>query len=337
MNKGALGPQRPAIVTGPLERRHGLTLALAVSNGRNSAHSTQPARRTNLAAGFFAAIPGELRPTNAFLVRSLGTRGGELCTLALGRAAPTPIALAEAPYVHLVTLRERGAVYYAAASVDDPPGPAPWPEVTPVGIDRADAEVALVGGVHQLVHGERGYRAAAQVYGVEVLERPELAWPGWAPAEPITPDGAGWVWRELAAPAGLVHAAVTAGPRLDPEAEAGLVFRAAQSEDGLWGWRLLVSSRGAELAARRPGGRWALLGRSRRGLAPGRTCTLTVLDQGARPLALVDGAPVGWAEAAGPVAGSVGADAGAAGRCGVVAAPGADLVVSAFEAQPRRV
>ena len=63
MKSGALGPQRPAIVTGPLERRPGLTLALAVSNGRNSAHSTQPARRTNLAAGFFAATPGELRPT----------------------------------------------------------------------------------------------------------------------------------------------------------------------------------------------------------------------------------------------------------------------------------
>ena len=190
---------RQGIAYGPFSAAPGLTLAVQILNGHNTAQSnTLPQGRKalvkrlaaefphveldpahlddNLAIGFYPS-PDQPGPTGHGLVMHAGgILNGELRARVGGGLAELVQAVQEVPLRYVVALRDGGAVYYLA-SVPGAHGAAALPLMRPVCVDATPPAGLVWAGIHQAVHGEVGHDIATRVAAVRAEFVAELA--GW--------------------------------------------------------------------------------------------------------------------------------------------------------------
>ena len=318
---------RQGVAYGPYPRMPGLTMAARVLNGHNSSQTfyfpesgwtrlrriVGDARRgrfrrrlhfENLAVGWFGGeAPAEpLRNGNAFVMHAANRHNGELWAAVRQQPFRAARGVQNLDIVYVVSLRERGAAYYAMTT----PGAAGLgdePCLRPLAVDRHDATPSLYAGVQQRILGEVGYRVDTRVgaMSAEVVE----PWSDWygsaAVADRLTGTGdvaasalpTGGSWRilgsvtrtpagatgtgeartEAPAPVGLVHAVITSA---GGAGSAGVVFRAG----GGVRWIARVSAAGASLVRVVDGIEETVATAPRVGLVAGREVGLQVTDDG---------------------------------------------------------
>lgn len=271
----------------------------------------------NLAVGWF---PAE-RPANpveegeAWVVRGAGPDNAHLLCRCAGRLVPVDSRFPNMPMQYIVVLREQGAVYYLS-SAREVAGAAPFPMMRPVAIDPSGHAEELWAGLHQSAVCEIGFSGDTQVHGVRVADVADLAvWYGTAQAadgltgagdlagslaetgglwtgssgafrrtaEGCVASGSGSTLLTPFVPSGLIRAVVEAAGR--PGAVT-LVWRAVDADNC---WQLRLEEGRCSLEVRSAGTVRMLCSVQGRGLTPGRTTDIQVMDDGCRMQVVLDG------------------------------------------------
>jgi hypothetical protein len=274
----------------------------------------------NLAVGFFAgpAPADPLVEGSGFIVHAAEGENGELWTRSGARCLSAFRRLKNLQVCYVVALRERGAVYYAAA-LPGAHGVGDFPMLRPIAIDAFDDTETVFGGVHQCVLGQIGFRVDTRVQSIQIGRVPEFA-PAFATAhisDPLTGDraltgsalaGNGPAWRVLrgaigragdgaaavgggdalamadaGAPSGLVHALVETGPAAG---SVGLAWR-GRDEDNFWLWR--VTGEGSAIIRVEDGSETIVAADRRPALRADAVHALQILDHDGRIGCYVDG------------------------------------------------
>ncbi|WP_343225702.1 DNA-binding protein [Oricola nitratireducens] len=151
-----------------------------------------PDLNENLALGWFTTKAPADPPKDGcgFIMHAAEGENGELWARVGNRCLSAFRRLMNLQVQYVVVLRERGAVYYAAAS-QGAHGMAAFPMMRPVAIDPFNDDEILYPGIHQSALGQIGFRVDTRVHGVRILQLPELASPfGTAHAgDPLTGNG----------------------------------------------------------------------------------------------------------------------------------------------------
>jgi hypothetical protein len=311
----------------------------------------------NLAVGWFtsAAPSNPLVDGCGFIVHAAEGENGELWARVGKRCLSAFRRLQNLRIYYVIALRERGAVYYAAATAGAH-GVAGFPMMRPIAIDPFNADETLYAGIHQCALGQIGFRVDTRVHGIHIEPMPEFASPfGTAHAgDCMTGRGplagasdCGGQWRAVlgkvergpagaaavggcdalallypAAPSGLVHALVEAG---EGAAQVGLVWR-ARGEDSYW--LLKVSERNSTLMCVENGVERQVAIDPLRGLKPRATHSIQVLDASGQVGCYLDGERLfdAWFE-----------DGALDGATGVGVWLGGQARIRDFEAHPREV
>jgi hypothetical protein len=263
----------------------------------------------NLALGWLSS-PAEPDPRidgSVFVMHALGPENGELWA---GRAAGRTRALRgvqNLPLYYVAIARGAGVVYYVS-SLEGATGPAPYPWMRPVAIDRQPMPDPCYLGLQQSVLGQIGFRLDTRVYGVRVAHLAGYdSWCAGAHAADVlewTRAGAparaevggpwtDWLAGEAAvldpgAPSGLVHAlAETAHGR---PADVALIWRGLDERNH---WRLELTAAACALCVVEGGLRQVVASRDL-DESP-RARRLQILDDGSRLMGYVDGEPLAGA------------------------------------------
>ena len=271
----------------------------------------------NLAVGWFtsAAPSNPLVDGCGFIIHAAEGENGELWARVGKRCLSAFRRLQNLRIYYVIALRERGAVYYAAATAGAH-GVAGFPMMRPIAIDPFNADETLYAGIHQCVLGQIGFRVDTRVHGIHIEPMPEFAslvrhgacrrlhdgaWPAFRRLRLRRANGAPCKARwsgartgaaavggcdalallDPAAPSGLVHALVEAG---EEAAEAGLVWR-ARGEDSYW--LLKVSEQSSTLVCVEDGVERQVAIDPVRGLKPRATHSIQVLDDRVGRLAAI--------------------------------------------------
>jgi hypothetical protein len=134
-----------------------------------------PEFNENLALGWFAGeAPGEPSWDGCYFTMhaALGDNG-ELWARVGGRFLRAFRGVRNIRIYYVAALRERGAIYYAAA-VEGASGFAALPKMRPVAIDAFDAQPLLYAGIHQCALGQIGWRVDTLTHALGIAQVPEL-------------------------------------------------------------------------------------------------------------------------------------------------------------------
>ncbi|MDW9359413.1 DNA-binding protein [Sinorhizobium meliloti] len=260
----------------------------------------------NLALGWFTsdAPRDPLSDGCGFIVHAAKGENGELWTRVGTRCLSAFRGLKNLQIYYFVALRERGAIYYAAA-MEGAHGLAAFPMMRPIAIDPFNDDETLYAGVHQCVLGQIGFRVDTRIHGIRVHKVPDLTSRfGTAHVgDPMTRDavasdiaGRSGSWRVLrgnvdrtdtgavggdgvalatsdpGVPSGLIHAIAATG---DTPGACGLAWRV---RDGDNFWLFKVSGEGSALIRVEQGAEVILVSDARRSLAPDTLHSLQILD-----------------------------------------------------------
>jgi len=201
----------------------------------------------NLAVGWFTsdAPKNPLIDGCGFIVHAAEGENGELWTRVGNRCLSAFRRLKNLQVYYVVALRERGAVYYAAAIVGAN-GLAGFPMLRPIAIDPFNDDETLFAGVHQCVLGQIGFRVDTRVHGVHIEHMPDFASPfGTAHAgDSLTGDGElaataavrGGAWKGFRGRVNRTETGANAGEDgavaiLDPGAPSGLIHCLVETRD----------------------------------------------------------------------------------------------------------
>ncbi len=129
----------------------------------------------NLAVGWFTseAPRDPLSDGCGFIVHAAKGENGELWTRVGTRCLSAFRGLKNLQIYYFVALRERGAIYYAAA-MEGARGLAAFPMMRPIAIDAFNDDEILYAGVHQCVLGQIGFRVDTRIHGIRVHKVPVL-------------------------------------------------------------------------------------------------------------------------------------------------------------------
>jgi len=261
----------------------------------------------NLAIGWFTSTAPRDPCADGcgFVIHAAEGENGELWTRLGDRCLSAFRRLKNLQIYYLVALRERGAIYYAAAT-DGAHGLAGFPMMRPIAVDPFNSDETLYAGIHQCVLGQIGFRVDTRVHGVQIEQLPELASRfGTAHASDPLVGGAGSAvhssldaaWRVLrgqidrtstgagssgrddtlailtpATPSGLVHCLIeTAG-------NAGAAGIAWRVRDNLNLWLLKASTENCSLVRVENGEEIVVAIDTQRQLKPNATHSLQILD-----------------------------------------------------------
>jgi hypothetical protein len=273
-----------------------------------------PDYNENLAVGWFTSeAPSDpLTDGCAFIMHAAEGNNGELWARTGERCLSAFNRLQNLQVFYLIAQRERGAIYYVAAS-EGAVGPAALPMMRPVAIDAFNTDATLFAGIHQCALGQIGFRVDTRVHKVQVEHVSSLSgrFSGSHAADHLsgsgsldgeTPDG----WRVLrgqvertgsgaraavgealairrpTAPSGLLHALVEAAG-----GAFGLVWRA---EDENNYWRLTLHPAGATLVRVEMGAGRTIATDEACVLKPELVHSVQILDSGSEFGCYVDGA-----------------------------------------------
>jgi hypothetical protein len=293
-----------ALLRGP--RRQGTVRRLLWWWRSTSKNYNLPNFNENLAIGWFTSeAPADpLSDGCGFIMHAAEGENGELWTRSGDRCLSAFRRLKNLQVYYLVALRDRGAVYYAAA-MEGAHGLAPFPMVRPIAIDPFNEDEILYAGVHQCALGQIGFRVDTRVHCVQVQQLPQLSsrfgtahvgdlLVGQGSLQDATTLGGAWrILRgsidrtqtgavaskgnafatiDPGVPSGLVHAIVSTGGA--PSA-AGLAWRV---RDGNNFWLLKVSSEGSALIRVVEGTEILVASETERRLEPNASHSLQILD-----------------------------------------------------------
>ena len=312
----------------------------------------------NLAVGWFTgAAPKD--PTIdgcCFVMHAAEGDNGELWARVAGHCLSAFRQLQNLRVYYVVVLRERGAIYYAAA-LDNAHALPGLPKLRPIAIDPFNEDDIVYAGIHQSVLGQIGFRVDTRVHSVQVEQIPEFASLGTAHAGDCLLGGGmlegaaerGGRWRVLAGrflrtprgvtavgdseaiallapekPSGLVHAVFETG---DAPATAGLIWR-AKGDQHYW----VVEASESECRLEH------VRGDSRTTIAVNKECqlrrcavhSLQVLDTGNQLGCFLDGKQLFESSL------DLSTDAGAT-DVGIFIRPGGETCIRGLEAHPREV
>jgi hypothetical protein len=276
-----------------------------------------PSFDDNLAVGWFtSAVPSNpVADGCAFVMHAAEGENGELRVRTGDHCLPATRGVQNLQIFYLVALRERGAIYYAAA-MDGAHGVAAIPNMRPIAIDAFNDDDTLYAGVHQSALGQIGFRVDTRVQGVHVDRLPEFASPlATAHAgDNLTGEGAlgaaprGGNWKVLAGDVRQGATGVTSvGARnaicvLDPGTRSGLIHTLVeldgtkgaaglvwQAADAANYWMLRASHEECVLACVVDGKENQVAIDDRQQLVPGRAHALQVLIAEGRLSCYLDG------------------------------------------------
>jgi hypothetical protein len=262
-----------------------------------------PAMNENLAVGWFSnkAPEDPLRDGCGFIMGAALGENGELRARVGVHCLRAVRGIQNLRTHYVIALRERGAIYYAAAS-DGAHGLAAFPMMRPIAIDPFDSNQFLYAGVHQCALGQIGFRVDTRVHRVHIEHLPEFASaagnalvsdrligrgrleerPGkWRAIQGLverTPSGATSCGGEAMAiadgsePVGLIHALVQSE---EETGAAGLIWRC---EDERNFWLLKLSATGATLVRNRSGVAEAIATDSKHRLRPRTVHSVQIID-----------------------------------------------------------
>ncbi len=276
----------------PLRRR------LQAWRGHRAA-AGDPHAEDNLALGWLAS-PHPSTATDGgqgLIVGSAHAENGELRAEASGGPTVVQGRLQNLPLHVVVVLRERGAVYWAATSLEGAAGLPAAPTLRPLLADVTGDTDELWAGVHQRVIGQVGWSIDSRVHGLKVA-RPQ-PWTAWwttahaadrpADGHPVdaAPTEHGGTWAVAGDVAvlrpdgasGLVRAAFAPG-----SGPAGLVVRHAGAGDAV----LVTIDAGRASVERRVGGGTVLVADADHTSGAGPV-DVQVVDDGTTLVVLLDG------------------------------------------------
>lgn len=317
-----------------------------------------PDLNENLAVGWFTS-PAPRDPVTdgcGFVMHAAEGENGELWVRTGDRCLPVTRRLQNLQIHYVIALRQRGAIYYAAA-MPDAHGLAPFPMMRPIAVDPFNDDKMLYAGIHQCALGQIGFRVDTRVHRVHIERMPEFAsalatahaGDSLTGAGPLMAAERGGTWRFLTgnaargsqgaacvgerdaiavldpgAPSGLVHALIA----LDADAgAAGLVWQARDERNH---WLLKASNEGCELVRLVEGEERRVASDRRHRLRQGRSHSVQVLNFDGQLGCYFDGARLfdDWFDSA-PTQGAAGVGIwlGAEGRARM----------HGFEAQPSQV
>lgn len=279
-----------------------------------------PEFNENLAVGWFTseAPQNPLTDGCGFIMHAAEGENGEPW-VRIGAGCLSPFRrLQNVRVTYVVSLRDRGAIYYASA-IDGAHAVGGFPMMRPIAVDPFNDDSLLYAGVHQCVLGQIGWRADSRVHGVHIEQMPEFASAfGSAQAgDDLLGSGplgcemqSGLPWRLLGGaisrtdwgavsgtaegdalaivepeePSGLVHALV----RVDcPSAQAGLAWRVRDSRAM---WLLKVSVEGCALLQIEDGIETCVAEDREHCLTPNSESSIQVLDSDNQVGCYMDGA-----------------------------------------------
>lgn len=308
----------------------------------------------NLAIGWFAS-PAPTDPRNegcGFVVHAALGLNGELWARSGSRNIRCFPKLRNVRVYYFVVLRDRGAIYYAAAGPDAAMLPA-MPMMRPIAVDSHDEQHRLYAGVHQAVLGQVGFRVDTRVHGLRVCLLPDLA--EQAPGQvsdtmvgegPLSVSSLNWrvlrgnirrtgrgaavdCGEALAVVDGLTETGLIHVMLATTEAagEAGLIWRFLDMQNY---WALELSARGAVLVRYDEGKRRVLALDSDHVLVPGSTVPVQISDAAGQVGCSLGGVLLfgGWVDAV--------EDSAPAG-VGVWMRGGTGTTLRNFECHPRAV
>ena len=266
-----------------------------------------PEFKENLAVGWFTT-PAPSNPLSdgcGFVIHAAEGENGELWTRVAGHCLAALRRLQNLQFYYVIVLRERGAIYYAAA-MKGAHGVAAFPMMRPIAVDPFNDDKTLYAGIHQCALGQIGFRVDTRVHGVHIERMPEFASPfatahagdrltGTGPLTGAAERGGAWrlltgkanrgsegvtcagdcdaiAVLEPGAPSGLVHALVA----LDTTSgSAGIVWHVLDQQNY---WLLKVSNEGAALIRFANGAEICLASDQRWRLQPLTTHSIQVLE-----------------------------------------------------------
>lgn len=245
--------------------RKTLTLRRFLWWARSTARTYKaPRLNENLAIGFFtsAAPTDPLVDGCGFVMHAAEGENGELWTRVGDRCLSAFRQLQNLQICYFVALRERGAIYYAAA-IDGAKHLPGAPSMRPIAIDAFNTDETLFAGVHQSALGQIGFRVDTRLHGVHVAQIPEFTpffttahaaaarpFDDGVPGTPevggrwqIAKDDLGDIVATLhpASPSGLIHILIRTAASPD---DVGLVWRARDAGNC---WLLKLSTSAASL------------------------------------------------------------------------------------------
>jgi hypothetical protein len=277
----------------------------------HTSRHTKPVPRIdeNMALGFFSSeVPSNpVADGNAFVMHAVGPENGELWSRVASNQLPSITGLQNVQIYYVIILREKGAAYYAA-SVAGAHGLSTYPYLRPMAIDPFEDSGTLYAGLFQSVLGQVGFRLDTRLYGIRVSKLDDLSeWYGTAhAADTLTGKGSlslslaeiGGSWRVFSGQYDRAeHGALPSGDNnlavLDPGLQSGLVHMLVEpktvdaSFDAVWRlkdkdnhWRLSFDRSGCRLVIRENGEDVTLSSSEKQTLAPGKTNSIQVLDDG---------------------------------------------------------
>jgi hypothetical protein len=165
-----------ALALGP--RKKGLMRRFLWWLRSSSLFYRHPEFNENLALGWFTSdSPHDpLTDGSGLIVHAALGDNGELWARVGDRCLPAIRGLQNIRICYAVALRERGAVYYAAAA-EGASGIGTLPKWRPIAIDAFQSDQTLYAGVHQCALGQIGFRVDTRVHHVYVDRLPEMAAP----------------------------------------------------------------------------------------------------------------------------------------------------------------
>ncbi len=319
---------------------------------RESAHSPPPVIE-NFAAGFYphAAPSDPVSSGNGIVIHASRVfNNGELWARVGPKCASTCTSLQNLTIYYIVVLRERGAIYYAAAL----PGShavGGYPHLRPIAIDPVNADPEVFASVSQAVLGEIGFTMDTVVHGVKIAQlgkgfgsahvfdrlrgsgdlHATSRWEGCGIER--TSTGARAASAKAVAlqfppqPTGLVHAVLHTAPN---SSAAGLVFRA---RDAAHFWAVLANDKGCRVCLVE-NGVWTTVAEGIPALNTSTPNSIQVVDHGPEFTVSINGEMATGRR----FIDSRLSDGLGVGVCGSPE-PGSssDIVLSDFEAHPREI
>lgn len=265
-----------------------------------------PRFNENLAIGWFTseAPINPLVDGCGLIIHAAEGENGELWARVGTRCLSAFRRLKNLQVFYFVSLREQGAIYYAA-SIAGAHGLAAIPLMRPIAIDPFNNDQILYAGVHQCALGQIGFRVDTRVYGVQIERMPELTLefgtahaydPLTVSSPPANTDELGGIWhtsygRVRLTPKGATVPGDTAFSFIDPQSPSGLIHVLMETgaspgvagivwrlrDDGNY-WLIKLSEKGCELVLVERGQAVAIAIDQLHRLKPDTTHSVQILD-----------------------------------------------------------